>query len=266
MAFKLKLTADGAAVLQDGKPVYINEEGHEEPFDMNMAWNKIHTLNEENKAKRLETEALKASYKAFDGMTPEEIAANKEAAAKLKEVELIKNKDFETFKNDLLATTQKKVEETERSWKAKFESVKGEADKFSGLYNDTVLENKFLNSEFITKRMSQDPEFVKAYFGNRFRVDVETKRVYAVGEDGSPILSEKKLGNVADFDEAMELLVKNHPKKESLLKSQANPGGGMNSGGRGNAQTPEAQRLADPKLSPAERLNAARKVAAMRGN
>lgn len=266
MAFKLKLTADGNAVIQDGKPVYVNEEGKEEPFDMNMAWNKIHTLNEENKAKRIEAEQLRETYKAFEGLSAEEIAANKEAAAKLKEVELIKNKDFETFKNDLLATTQKKVEETERTWKAKFESVKGEAEKFSGMYFDTVLENKFLNSEFINKEMSHEPEFVKAYFGNHFRVDPENRRVYAVGEDGSPILSEKKLGTTAEFDEAMELLVKNHPKKESLLKSKANPGGGMNSGGRGNAKSPEAQRLADPNLSPAERLNNARKLAAMRGN
>ena len=268
MAFKLKLDANGNAVIQDGKPVYVNEEGKEEPFDMNMAWNKIHALNEENKAKRLEAETLKAKYKAFDGMTPEEIAANKEAAAKLKEVELIKNKDFETFKNDLLATTQKKVEETERSWKSKFDSVKGEAEKFSALYNDTVLENHFLNSEYIKSELvpSFDGDVAKAYFGHRFRVDTENKRVYAVGEDGSPILSEKKLGNVASFDEAMELLIKNHPKKDAWLKSKANPGGGMNSGGRGNANTPEGQKLENPNTTPIERLNAARKVAAMRGN
>ena len=268
MAFKLKLDANGNAVIQDGKPVYVNEEGKEEPFDMNMAWNKIHTLNEENKAKRLEAETLKAKYKAFDGMTPEEIAANKEAAAKLKEVELIKNKDFETFKNDLLATTQKKVEETERSWKSKFDSVKGEAEKFSALYNDTVLENHFLNSEYIKSELvpSFDGDVAKAYFGHRFRVDTENKRVYAVGEDGSPILSEKKLGNVASFDEAMELLIKNHPKKDAWLKSKANPGGGMASGGRGNAKTPEGQKLENPNTTPIERLNAARKLAAMRGN
>ena len=268
MAFKLKLNADGSAVIQDGKPVYVSEEGAEEAFDMNMAWNKIHTLNEENKARRLEAEKLKESYKIFEGLTPEEIAANKEAAAKLKEVELIKNKDFETFKNDLLATTQKKVDETERSWKAKFESVKGEAEKFSNLYNDTVLENHFLNSEYIKNELvpSFDGDVAKAYFGHKFRVDTENKRVYAVGEDGSPILSEAKLGNVASFDEAIALLIKNHPKKDAWLKSKANPGGGMNSGGRGIANTPEAQKLANEKTSPAERLNAARKLAAMRGN
>lgn len=268
MAFKLKLNTDGAAVIQDGKPVYVNEEGKEEPFDMNMAWNKIHTLNEENKAKRLETETLKATYKAFDGMTPEEIASNKDAAAKLKEVELIKNKDFETFKTDLLATTQKKVEETERSWKSKFDSVKGEADKFSGLYNDTVLENHFLNSEYIKAELvpSFDGDVAKAYFGHRFRVDTENKRVYAVGEDGSPVLSEKKLGNVASFDEAMELLIKNHPKKDAWLKSKANSGGGMNQGGRGSAKSPEHAILNDPKATPAQRLNAKRAIEARSGN
>ena len=40
----------------------------------------------------------------------------------------------------------------------------------------------------------------------------------------------------------------------------------MNSGGRGIANTPEGQKLADKNTSPAERLNAARKLAAMRGN
>lgn len=260
MAYILKLDETGNAVLQDGKPVYVNEEDKKEiPFDMNKAWNKIYSLGDENKKHRLLNEELEKKLAAFDGYDVETIKANADAAAKLKEVDVVKNKDIENYKAELLATTEKRVNETKREYEARVNALTQEKDKFVGLYNQTILGNHFLNSKYIQDELLTPPDMVMALFGNRFRVNHETGKISALSEDGSPMLSERNLGTDADFDEALEILIKKYPHRDSILKSKAAAGGGMLGGGRGVANTLEDKRLADPATTPEERLNILRK-------
>lgn len=44
MPLQLKLDDTGHVVVQDGKPVYVNEDGKEIPYDVNQANNKIKEL------------------------------------------------------------------------------------------------------------------------------------------------------------------------------------------------------------------------------
>ncbi|WP_274571133.1 hypothetical protein [Neisseria leonii] len=76
---KLKLDENGYAVLHDGKPVYVHEDGKEVPFDAAAAMEKIGSLNAEAKRHREAKDAAESRLKAFEGI--EDAAAAKKALA-----------------------------------------------------------------------------------------------------------------------------------------------------------------------------------------
>ena len=65
---KLKTDEQGHAILQDGKPVYVHDDGKEVPYDVPQMLTKIRGLNAEAKQHREATEAAEAKLKAFDGI------------------------------------------------------------------------------------------------------------------------------------------------------------------------------------------------------
>ena len=82
---KLKLDENGNVVVQDGKPVYVYDDGKEVAYDVPAAVAKIGSLNAEAKQHREAKEAAEAKLKAFDGIE------NAEAAKKA--LETVKNLD-----------------------------------------------------------------------------------------------------------------------------------------------------------------------------
>lgn len=256
--YKLKLDEHGKAVLQDGKPVYTNEDGQEMAFDANEAFNKFHTLGEENKSWRLKYEKANETAKAFEGFTPEQVKANAEIAAKFKEHEAIKNGEIEKLKTEIVATSEKKLAETKQTYESMLNALKADKEKLNSALNDNILSNHFFNSKFIKENLILPPDIVKAQFGSKFKIDVDTGKVFAVGDDGSPLLSEKKLGTIADFEDAIEMLIKAYPHKDAILKSSGTPGGGMNPGGSGRGTPAELAILNDPKARAEDKLRIAR--------
>jgi hypothetical protein len=255
MALKLKLNESGNAVLKDGSPVYINEEnGAETVFDANLAFNTQHTLREENKSWRQKYQATEEKLKAFGDLDPEEVKANMDAAQRLKEVDLVKKGEMEKLNEEFAAIAEKKQEELKNNYEKQINQVVAEKERLENLYNKTVIGNHFLNSAFIKEKIAVPADMIQAAFGNRFKVDGE--KVIALSEDGSPMLSEKNLTKQADFEEALELMVKRYPYKDAILKATQSPGGGMNKGGRGSVND---ARLKDPKVSAEEKLTIIRK-------
>ncbi len=57
---KLKLDENGYVVVQDGKPVYVHDDGKEVAFDAPQTVQKISTLNGEAKQHREAKEAAEA--------------------------------------------------------------------------------------------------------------------------------------------------------------------------------------------------------------
>lgn len=75
---KLKIE-NGNAVLQDGLPVYIHDDGKEIPFDAGGSVNKINNLMAEkdrhwNKSNELKTQlsTVESQLKKFEGIDPEQ--------------------------------------------------------------------------------------------------------------------------------------------------------------------------------------------------
>jgi len=234
MAYKLKLDADGHVIVKDGSPLYIKEDdGTEIAFDANKAFNKHHQLNEENKEWRLKYEDVAKKAEMFKGVDLDEIKKNAEIAKQFKENEMVKNDEVEKLKAEIVAASEKRLNETEQQYQARLDKAIKEAEQFKQLYHKTEIGNKFANSAYITEKLDVPPDWVEAKYGKYFQLDHETGKIKAIGEDGRPMLSEKQVGSEATFEEAIELLVKNDPHKDRLLKATIVPGGGMGNNGRG---------------------------------
>ena len=67
-AMKLKLDENGNVVLQDGKPVYVHDDGKEVAFDAPGTVATISRLNAEAKSHRERAEAAEGSLKGFEGI------------------------------------------------------------------------------------------------------------------------------------------------------------------------------------------------------
>ncbi|WVM87992.1 hypothetical protein UMZ34_16740 [Halopseudomonas pachastrellae] len=86
---KLKLDENGNAVLQDGKPVYVHDDGKEVAFDAAGTVATITRLNAEAKTHREGKEAAEKALKAFEGIS--------DPAAAIKALETVSNLDQKSW-------------------------------------------------------------------------------------------------------------------------------------------------------------------------
>ena len=222
---KLKLDDQGHAVLQDGKPVYVHDDGKEIPFDAPEALNKISALNAEAKRHREDKEAVQARLKAFDGID--------DAAAAKKALETVKNLDDKKLID--AGEAERVKAETVKSYEEKLASANAEAEKIRSQFHQELIGGSFARSQVIADKLAIPADVAQAFFGRHFGIS-EDGRIVAKDANGNEIYSRIKPGEKAGFDEALEALIDAYPHKDSILKgSQASGGGTGGSSGAGNA-------------------------------
>lgn len=227
------------AVVQDGKPVYI-DAGKEIAFDAVSTVATISRLNGEAKSHREGKEAAEGRLKAFEGIADPAAAIEAlKTVGNLDQKKLIDAGEVEKVKAEAI----KAVEE-------RYAPVVAERDKLTAELHSEKIGGAFNRSKVIADKFAIPADLVQARFGPNFKL--EDGKVVAFDQNGAKLYSKSSPGNLADFDEALELLVEAYPYKESILKGQIKAGGGAhNSGGQGSGQDLSG-------LSPVERMNAAR--------
>ncbi|WP_459591922.1 DUF6651 domain-containing protein, partial [Enterobacter asburiae] len=79
-------------------------------------------------------------------------------------------------------------------------------------------------------------DMVQARFGEAFKL--EGDQVVAYDKQGNKLFSRSNPGEVAEFDEALEILIDSYPYKDYILKGSNASGSGAKGGqGSGNNQT-----------------------------
>lgn len=248
---KLKLDANGNAVLKDGKPVYVNEDGKEIDFDANHAFTKIATLNGECKTHRENAESLSAKLKNFEGLDPEAARKAIEVSKNLDDKKLVDAGEVETLKKSIAASYTTKIEELEKGYQRKLTDAQKEIETRDGNIFKLLVTNQFGQSSFVKSKVAIPADMVEAAFGKNFKV--EEGRVVGYKPDGSKIFSIRRPGEVADFDEALETMIETYPHKDKILANQQAAGSGAKNG---NFSANGGQDLS--KLDPVERLKIAR--------
>lgn len=226
---KLKLDADGHAVLQDGKPVYVKDDGSEVAFDVLGTTQTITRLNAEAKGHRERAEKAEGALKSFEGIEDPKkalealgIVANLDAKKLVDagEIEKVKTEISKAFQGQLDAATTKAQQLESQLY----------AEKVGGA---------FARSKVIAEKLAIPPDMVEARFGKAFTI--EDGKIVAKDQNGNKLYSQANPGELAGFDEALEMLVAQYPYKDQILKGSGASGSGAGGGGGGGKGTPQGK-------------------------
>lgn len=240
---KLKLDANGNVVLQDGKPVYVHDDGKEVAFDAPATVSTIARLNAEAKTHREGKESAEKALKAFEGITDPAAAIKAlETMANLDAKKLVDAGEIEKVKGEISKAFQGQLDEANTRAKTLEQQLYGE--KVGGA---------FARSKLIGDKLAIPADLVQARFGQAFKI--EDGKIVATDGNGNKIYSRARPGELADFDEALETLIDQYPYKDTILKSSGASGGGASGGGQGGQGGSKAiNRAAFDALDPQSRI------------
>ena len=225
---KLKLNEQGQVVVQDDKPVYVDDGGRDVVFDYPATLATISRLNSEAKGHREEKEAAHALLKSFEGI--------EDPAKAVKALEIVKNLDdkklIEAGEVDKVRLEAKAAyDEQLKSVEKKYAPVIKERDEYKDSLFKEIVGGAFGRSKFIGEKLAIPADLAQAKFGTSFII--EDGKVVGKNAAGERIFSRSRPGEVANFDEALEMLVDDYPYRDSILKGS----GASGSGAGGNVKT-----------------------------
>ena len=267
---KLKLDANGHVVVEDGKPVYVYEDGKEAPFDANAAMLKIGELNEEAKTHRLAAKEASEKlmvYKAEDGNLLDPDVAKKaiQTVQNYSDKEMFDATQVESIKTQMNKAYAEKISDLQRSHKAEVDALGGNMSKKDAAIFNLLVKDRFNTSKFVMDKLVIPNEIAADYFGHHFKVEQgDGDSLKVVGYiNNEKILSREKPGHDAGFEEAIETIVDNYQLKDRIIK-----GSGTGSGSFGNSSGSGGQGRAAmlSQLPPIERLKEVRRQDAAGGN
>ena len=207
------------AEIQDGKPVYVEDDGAEVAFDAPGTRNTITRLNTEAKDNRLRAKAAEDAMKAFEGIS-DPAAAKKalETMANLDAKKLVDAGEIEKVKGEISKAFQTQLDE-----------ANGKAQTFEQQLYAEKIGGSFARSKYIADKLAVPADMVQAAFGQSLKI--EDGKVVAYDAQGQKIFSRSRPGELADFDEAIETLVSQYPHRDHILKGSTATGGGAPHGG-----------------------------------
>jgi|SRR5579871_1059576 len=228
---KLKLDENGHVVVADGKPVFVYDDGKELPFDAPGTVATITRLNGENKGHREAKERAEAALKTFEGIT--------DPAAALKALETVGNLDLKKLVDagkveEVKAQAKQAFDEQLKALQEAHKPVAAERDSLRNQLHGEKLGNAFSRSKYIADHLAVPVDMIQAAFGSGFKVEDNAIVGY---QGGNKIFSRVKPGDVAGFDEALEIMVDAYPFKDNILKGTTGSGGGAGGGNKSGAGT-----------------------------
>lgn len=232
---KLKLDANGNVVLQDGKPVYVKDDGTEIAFDAAGTVQTISRLNGEAKGHRERAEAAEGKLKLFEGIEDPKQA--------LEALNTVKNLDAKKLVD--AGEIEKVRTEISKAFQTQLDAANGKVAAFEKeLYKEKVG-GAFARSPLIVgdkATLAIPPDLVEAKFGSNFAI--EDGKIVAKDAHGNKIYSQTNPGELAGFDEALSILVNNYQHKDQILKSTGASGsGGKPGSGNGSPSTKKSSEM-----------------------
>lgn len=229
---KLKVGDDGKAVVQDGKPVYIHDDGREAPFDADATVAAISRLNGEAKAHREAKEAAEAKLKTFEGIEDGEAARKAlETVKNLSTGDLKTAAQVQEIKDAAQKSAQEAVAAATRAAAEKERTLTETNAKLTQQLHTHIIGSAFAGSKFISDKLVIPADIAQKVFGDRFTVD-DAGKLVAKDANGNPLFSAVQHGENAPFEEAIQVFVSQYAHKDSILKgSGAQGGGASNSNG-----------------------------------
>lgn len=252
-----KFNADGSIATQEVNgqklPVFVHPDGKELPFDGDGTLSTISRLNGEAKGHRERAETAEGKLKAFDGIS--------DPAAAIKALSTVKNLDDKKLVD--AGEIEKVKSEVSKALEQQYAPYKTKAETMESQLNNLLIGSVFKGSKFVaTKFAAADAaaasEIAGALFGNRFKV--EDGKVVGYDAQGNKLYSRARPGELADPDEAIELIVDAYPHKASILKGSGASGSGAAGSNPGAGGKKSYTRAQFDALDPTAQAAAAREA------
>lgn len=215
---KLKLDENGNVVLQDDKPVYVDDDGKEVAFDAPATVQTIARLNYEAKSHRERAESAEKTLKAFEGIA--------DPAAAIKAMEVVANLDQKKLID--AGEVDKVKAEISKAFQAQLDEANAKVAGYEEQLYAEKIGGAFARSKLISEKFAIPADLVQARFGSAFKI--EDGKTVAYDQAGNKIFSRSRPGELADFEEALETLVDQYPYKDQILKAPGNGGMGSDAG------------------------------------
>lgn len=202
------------AVVNDGKPVYVSDDGAETAVDLPGTSATISRLNAEAKGHRERAERAETALKSFEGLDP---AKAREAIDKLTTIDAKKLIDA--------GEAQRVRDEAIRAVEEKYKPVIEERDGLKTTLSKALIGNAFSSSKFASEKLTPaGVDLVRQLYAGQLRV--EGDKIVPLNANGETLLSRARPGEVADFEEAISIFVDSYPHKEHILRGSGNSGSG----------------------------------------
>jgi len=226
------------AVLKNGKPVYVDDDGKETTYDPIAMHGTIGSLNHEAKTNREAKEAAEAALLPFKDIDPKKAAKALETVANLDGKKLIDTGEVERLKKEITDSFQTQLDE-----------AKAENTTLRTQYSSEKINSAFASSAYIKEKLAVPSDMAQATFGKHFVF--KDGNLNPVDEKGNPIYSSSNPGELATFDEALERVVGSYTHRDSILKGSGHSGAGTTPPGTGGGKrTVSREQLA--KMTPLE--------------
>lgn len=227
---KLKLDDKGQAVLQDGCPVYVYDDGREAPFDaattLNNYTQRIANLEEEKTRHYTKSSQYKEDLKKFEGIDPEKARAAMATVQNLKDKQLLDSQGIEALKTEMRSSFDGEKKQLVDNHNKALQLKDADIQERDATIHDLLVTQRFHMSDYFTgenPKTIYPPEDAAKIFGHHFFVEqvqgTNKRRVIAKDSDGNVVMSRKNHGDPAGFDEAMQIIIDKHPNKNRFLAS-----------------------------------------------
>jgi len=212
MPFKAKTDSEGNLVFENENIVLLNEKDEEVVF---LAPQNLSGLHAESAKHRKEAKEAKAALAKFEGVDLDEVKELKAFRDNNKDAK----EQIEQIKNQITETFSEKIAEKDKTLSEK-----------DAVIRKLAITSKFSGSEFITKNTVLPAEIAEAYFGANFEVKEDGSIVAKL--NGNELYSKKRPGELATFDEAIEMIVDQSPYKDTIARDPGHTGTGARFGDR----------------------------------
>lgn len=238
---KLKLDDKGAVVLQDGKPVYVKDDGSEVAFDAAGTVSTIARLNGEAKQNRQRYEDAEGKLKGFEGID--------DPAAAIKALGIVGNLDSKKLIDS--GEVEKVKGEISKAFQTQLDAANGKAQTLEQQLYAEKVGGAFSRSKFIADKLAIPADLVEARFGKSFLI--EEGRIVAKDSNGNKLYSSANPGELASFDEALGMLVQQYPNRDQILKGSGASGSGASGSPQGTGGKKTITRAQFEALDPASK-------------
>lgn len=230
---KLKLDDNGHVVVVDGKPVYVDDAGKDYPMDVPQMYGKIITLTSEAKSLRTTNQELTDKVGSIGDLDVEEAKKALGIVKALDEKKLVDAGKIEEIKAAAVKAHEEQSAAAAKAHATELKKVTDELGTLKSQYHSEKINSLFAGSKFIKEKIAVPADLFQAKFGQSIKV--EDGQVVAYKPDGNKVYSKVKPGEIADFEEAIEILVDDYADKDNILKGSGHSGGGsdQNNGGGG---------------------------------